>query len=122
MPKEMTLADFVTKRGVLQELDPELAAKAIQGYRDAITPAARADEAFYRQFSCPECGGDMIKEYLGGPRARGVTWVEGSNTPQALLRCAACKLLMNPRSGMIVETGNHVPVIPVDDELTGIRR
>jgi len=110
MAKEnRTLADFVTSRGVIEELNPELAYRAIQGYVDEISPAAKADDAFYRQFTCPSCRSDMIREFLGGARGIGITWVEGSITPQALLRCLSCKLLLNPRSGMIIEPGNHHP-------------
>lgn len=122
MKKGSTLSDFFTERGAIVELNPELARKAIQGYSDEISPAARVDEAFYRQFCCPSCGADMAKEFVGGARGRGVTWTASSVTPQALLRCTSCKLLMNPRSGIVIEQGGHVPVIPIDDDLVGVRR
>jgi phage FluMu protein Com len=103
--KGTTLQDFVRQRGVIQELNPELARIAIQGYEDEITPAAKADESFYRQFRCPRCKSEMSKEFLGGARGVGVTWVDGSLTPRALLRCNSCKLLLNPHTAMIVEMG-----------------
>lgn len=122
MKKGTTLVDFFSERGVVQELNPAIALKAIQGYKDEITPAARTDDAFYRQFSCPSCRGEMTREFLGGVRGAGVTWVEGEITPQALLRCVSCRLLMNPRSGIIVETGNYAPTVPVDDDIIGVYR
>lgn len=116
------LQDFFNARGAVVELNPEVALKAIQGYTDEITPAARADDAFYRQFLCPNCRSDMTREFLGGARGVGVTWVPGSPTPQALLRCVSCKLLLNPRSGIIVERGDFTPTVPLDDDAIGVRR
>lgn len=114
MPKITNLQEFFQTRGVIQELTPEVALKAVQGFSDELGPAAKADEAFYRQFRCPTCGSALTKEFLGGSSGRGVTWVDGVPTPQALLRCSSCNLLLNPRSGIIVEAG-RVPVIPVDE-------
>lgn len=122
MNKGTTLVDFFRERGVVRELSPEIARKAIQGYKDEISPAAVADDAFYRQFRCPSCRADMTREFLGGSHAVGVTWVDGCATPQALLRCTECKLLMNPRSGLIIEQGNFIPTIPLDDDIIGVRR
>jgi hypothetical protein len=120
--KRTTLKDFVQQRGAIQEMNPELARTAIQGYRDEIAPAAVADDAFYRQFCCPSCHSDMIREFLGGVCGIGVTWVEESTTPRALLRCLSCRLLLNPHSGIIIETGNYAPTIPVDDDIIGVCR
>ena len=109
------------ERGVIKALDAATAQKLIEGYTDVIAAEAKADAAFYRQFVCPTCHSDMIHEYLGGPRGVGTTWLPGCATPQAVLRCLYCRLLMNPRSGLILEQG-IVPVVPVDDDLTGLRR
>jgi hypothetical protein len=122
MNKGTTLVDFYRKRGVVRELSPGVIRKVIQGYRDEISPAAAADDAFYRQFRCPSCRSDMTREFLGGSHAVGTTWVDGCTTPQALLRCIQCKLLMNPRSGLIIEQGTFVPTIPIDDDIIGRRR
>ena len=122
MKKGTTFADFVKRRGVIQELDPELARLAIQGHKDEIAPAAVADAAFYRQFRCPTCSSDMVREFLGGVRGAGVTWVEGSPTPRALLRCLSCRLLLNPHSGLIVEAGELMRSIPLDDDVIGACR
>lgn len=108
-----TLRDLM---GSFKTLDPTIALQLLEGYEDAISAAVNADEAYYRQFTCPSCScTSMSKEFLGGPKAQGTTWVSGEITPQALLRCQRCKLLLNPRSGIILETGNHTPVLDVTD-------
>jgi hypothetical protein len=122
MSKTITLADFAQARGAVQTLNPDVARKAIQGYTDAIAPAAKADAAFYNQFVCPSCRSDMIREFIGGARGAGTTWLPDCATAQALLRCLSCKLLMNPRSGLIVDEGHFVPTIPLDDDVSGVHR
>ena len=122
MKQGTTLTDFFRQRGAVVELSPDIAKKAIQGYKDEITPAATADDAYYRHFKCPSCSSEMLREFVGGPLGAGVTWVDGCVTPQALLRCGECKLLMNPRSGIIIEQGGFVPTIPVDDDIIGAKR
>jgi hypothetical protein len=114
-----SLKDFIRQRGTIQELHPDIARKAIEGYEDELAPAQRTDDSFYRQFACPSCGcSSMTKEFPAGPRGSGTTWIDGEVTPQALLRCCDCKLLMNPRSGLIVESGGHAPLFNgVEDEL-----
>jgi len=123
MTAPKTLQDFIRSRGSIQELNPAIARIAIEGYVDELSPAQKTDDAFYRQFACPSCGcSSMTKEFLGGPRGQGVTWVEGSVTPQALLRCQGCQLLLNPRSGIIVETGKHTPMLSDSDVDPGLFR
>lgn len=110
-----SLQDFVKTSGSIQELNPIVARRAIEGYDDVLSSAQRTDDAFYRQFVCPHCKGvNMAKEFTGGPGGQNVTWVEGEITPQALLRCTDCRLLMNPRSGMIIE---RAEANPIPDEL-----
>lgn len=106
--KPHTLQEFVRSHGVVQELNPTLARVAIQGYQDEISPAQRTDDAFYRQFICPSCGCNMSKEFLGGASGQGTTWMNGSPTPRAMLRCTNCNLLMNPHTGMIIEAGHQI--------------
>lgn len=118
-----TLQDFIRSSGTIQELNPTIARIAIEGYQDELSPAQKTDDAYYRQFTCPSCGcSSMTKEFLCGPRGAGVTWVGGSLTPQALLRCQGCSLLLNPRSGIIVETGNHTPMLSDADVDPGLFR
>lgn len=122
MSKESPSLQELIDSGVIRELNPELARKAIEGHEDVLAPAARVDEAFYRQFSCPGCGSSSLaKEYLGGPRGQGVTWTEDEVLPNALLRCGECSALFNPKSGMIVEQG--VPVtLPEQPRAPGLTR
>lgn len=114
--KKGTLDEFVRSHGVLRMLHPKIARLAVEGYEDEISAAQTADDAFYRQFCCPSCGcTTLTKEFFTGANGQGVTWVEGEVTPQALLRCQNCRALFNPRSGIIVETGNHTPVFDETD-------
>lgn len=107
--KPTTLQGFVDS-GVIRELNPELARKAIEGYADALAPAVRVQEAFYRQFVCISCGSsNLTKEYIGGPAGRGTTWT-GDVLPNAMLRCTQCRLLFNPHTRMVIEVGEEVAV------------
>jgi len=83
-------------------MDPELAAKAIEGYEDALAPEKTALDAFYRQFRCKRCGGTCRKETV-----RGHVFAEGTGTlnPRAALRCLTCSCLFDPHSGLLIETG-----------------
>lgn len=106
----------MSEGNVFHELHPELCQLAVQGYQDEIAPAARVEEAFLKQATCPGCeGNSFTKEFLGmNAGGRGVTWVEGESVPQALLRCCDCEVLFNPHTGMIVELGESERVIPID--------
>jgi predicted RNA-binding Zn-ribbon protein involved in translation (DUF1610 family) len=115
-----TLQELV-QRGVIKELNPAFARKAIEGYEDVLTPAAEVQEAFYRQFACPGCGcTNLTREYFGGPRGQGVTWTE-ETLPNAMLRCSDCGLLFNPQSGMVIEPGESIQ-LPEMMEVPGLTR
>jgi len=91
-------------------MDPELIKKAIEGYEDALTPAARRLEAFYRQFKCPHCGGDCSKETVVGHAFSD----PDSLVPRSVLRCDQCSLLFDPHSKIVLERAGHV-TLPYDD-------
>lgn len=115
-----TLQEMIDS-GVIKELRPGFAAKAIEGYQSVIPSAERAQAAFYRQFSCPACAcTNLAKEYLGGPAGRGTTWSD-EVLPNAMLRCTECGLLMNPKTGMVVEAGTQIEV-PEHLPAPGVRR
>lgn len=86
---------------VFSELDPELAWKLIEGYEDTLSPEAKAQEAFYRQFRCPRCKQPMNKEFDGRHAFSGDSLVA-----RALLRCGGCDLLLEPDTGLVLESGN----------------
>lgn len=85
-----------------QELDPELAWKAIEGYQNELDPEQKALDAFYRQFRCKRCSGPVRKEYL---TQHAFSDAETMG-PRACLRCTLCKCLFDPHNGVILELGD----------------
>jgi hypothetical protein len=83
------------------EMDPAFALAALEGYQDELSSEKRANDAFYRQFRCPRCGGECSPEYSAQHAFGG-----GAVVPRALLRCLKCRGLMDPHSGLQVELGN----------------
>jgi hypothetical protein len=112
----VTLADFLQGGNAsFRELPTAVVQKAIEGYADEISPAAKVQEAFFRHVSCPACGGtSFTKQFVGGSLGRGVTWVEGEITPRPLLICGTCEITFNPYSGIIVAPAPQ-RLIPTDE-------
>lgn len=98
--------------GAYQELDPQIAWRLIEGHQDELAPAAKAQDAFYRQFRCPRCKGELQKEFDGRTAFSG-----DGVLPKALLRCPNCAFLLEPHTNLVVEFGNAakipVEVIPI---------
>ena len=92
-----------------KELDPEMAWKAIEGHENILSPAAKAQEAFYRQFRCPRCRQGLEKEF--DPRH---TYADpDSIVARALLRCGNCSYLIDPHSDIVLEYGD-ASKIPIE--------
>lgn len=91
--------------GVFKEMDPDLIRKVIEGYHDELTPEARKQDAFYRQFSCPNCKCPLVKDFNHPGR-----WSDDSLLPKALLRCELCDYTIEPETRVIVATGNPAKV------------
>lgn len=87
-------------------LSAEEVRKAVEGYDDVLSGETKKLEAFYRQFKCERCGGKFHKEFS----ARHVFSQEGSLIGRALLRCAGCRSLFDPFSGLWIEMGNPARV------------
>lgn len=97
---------------VFKELDPELHLKLIEGYTDELTPEAKKLELFYRLNSrCKRCGESMQKEFDGRS-----AWESDDVLPHALLRCPNCGFLLEPFTGLVVESGSAakipMPAVP----------
>ncbi len=89
---------------VYQELPPEVVQEMLKGYKDELEGAKRVDDAFYRQFPCPRCGGECQRAFLGIKHALPE---DGENLlPRSGLRCKLCDCLFDPHSGLILELGN----------------
>jgi hypothetical protein len=94
---------------VYKEMDPELALKLIEGYQDELTPQARTLEAFYRQFRCPRCKGELQKEF----DTRHTFSDPDTAVGRALLRCPTCAFLIDPHSNLVLESGSPAK-IPIE--------
>jgi|HubBroStandDraft_1064217.scaffolds.fasta_scaffold304657_2 hypothetical protein len=84
------------------EMDPADVLKAIAGYQNELDPERKALDAFYRQFKCKRCSGDVVKEYA----VKHAFNDPDTLNPRALLRCTRCKCLFDPHSGVILELGD----------------
>ena len=71
-------------------MDQELIEKAIEGFEDALGPATKKLDAFYRQFVCPYCGGDCTKEAA----PIGHVFNEEELVQRSVLRCKQCSLCL----------------------------
>lgn len=91
------------------ELDPALAWKAIEGYTNELDPEQKALDAFYRQFRCKQCSGQVVKEFVQGH----VFSDKNTLVPRACLRCETCRCLFDPHTGIVLEMGaqNGIPII-----------
>lgn len=98
---------------VYQELDPELAWKLIEGYENDLAAEAKGLDAFYRQFRCPRCSGQLIKEFDG----RHAFSDPSTMNARALLRCPTCRYLTDPHTNIVLESGSPakmpIDVIPI---------
>ena len=87
---------------MFKEMDPELALKLIEGYENELAPATKAQDAFYRQHSCPRCKGETQKHFLNIQHAFGDS---SSVIPRSGLKCMSCECVFDPHSGVVVELG-----------------
>lgn len=90
---------------VFKEMDPELVRKAIEGYTDELTPAARVQESYQRQFRCPNCRSELVKDFNHPAR-----WSGEGLLAKFLLRCELCDYTVEPDTGLIIRTGNPAQV------------
>lgn len=86
-----------------QEMDPEVALRAIEGYENVLVGEQKKLDAFYRQFHCPKCRGPMRKETtpqhaFGDP---------DTLVPRSFLVCmdADCGHSFDPHSGITLRVG-----------------
>lgn len=90
------------------EMDPEVIWKLVEGYQNELAPEHLKLEAYYRQFSCPQCQGACRKEIVASHMFADPSCL----VPRALLRCLLCECLFNPHitangQPMIVEMGGR---------------
>ena len=96
--------------GVFEELDAEIAAKAIEGYENELSAETQKLDAFYRQFDCPRCGGGCQRETLPGHAFNDPDTL----VPRSVLRCRSCSCLFDPHTGLLLDRGTPPRGAPVD--------
>lgn len=98
----------------LEQLDPEVALKLLEGYQDTINEAAKKREQFYQDQTCPTCGGNAFQKEAGPQLFR-----DGDPLPRYLLRCTNCDCVFDPFTGIQLTMGNvgkaYEPTIPILD-------
>jgi len=91
--------------GIFKELNPEEVWKAIEGYKDVITPEIKKEEAFFRNTPCPTCDQASTQSFIN-PKA---PFSPGAILPNKLLRCLVCSTEFDPHSGIITK-------LPTDEQ------
>lgn len=86
-------------------LPPGVAQRIVQDYEDALTPLAEEVDWQAQRTPCPRCEGPM-QATLYGPRA----FVTGELLPRTSLLCADCGCVYDPRSDLILDTGNPAKI------------
>jgi hypothetical protein len=98
----------------LEQLDPEIVLKLLEGHKDTISEASQERERFYQAQTCPTCGGNAFQKEAGPQLFR-----QGEVLPRYLLRCTACDCVFDPFSGIQLTMGNvgkaYEPTIPILD-------
>jgi hypothetical protein len=90
------------------ELDPAIALKVIEGYKNELEPQRLALEAFYRQFRCKRCGGPCSKQMVSGH----VFADAETLVPRCVLRCGRCACTFDPHSGIVISVGDGARLTP----------
>jgi len=87
--------------GVFEEMDPELARRAIEGYQDELTGAADAQNSLYSHFTCPRCKCPLDRE-IHLPTAFTGDGLVAKN----ILRCGGCQYAIDPHTNMVISFGD----------------
>lgn len=99
----------------LKTLDPRITQKLLEGHKDILTPMAEEREKFYKDQTCPGCGGNAFTK-VGDSR----TMIrQGDPLPRYMLQCDNCDCLFDPHSGIQLSIGNIAkawqPSVPLLD-------
>jgi len=101
---------------VFKEMDPALAAKLIEGFDNELDGEQKKLDAFYRQFRCPKCKGNMAKHFISVQHA----FPDGALVPHSGLKCLSCDLVLDPHTGIVVGLGTAgadiALAVAVDDD------
>jgi len=98
---------------VIKEMNPELAWRLIEQYRDELTPAAEEQEALYRKFHCPRCRISLQKQFDSRTVFDGEAIIA-----KAQLLCPQCGYLIDPHTGLVVACGDASKTPRPEGEIT----
>lgn len=82
---------------IFKPMKQEDVRKALEGQENILEPAVKQHEAFFKQLSCPSCGGEVMP--IVNPRK---PFKEGSILPNYLGRCKVCTTEFEPQTGIQV--------------------
>jgi hypothetical protein len=102
---------------MFKEMDQDTLITLLDQEQDILTPMIEADNELYNDTACTRCGGSTYPENdLSHLRVSedGTELFSASSRPipKKLCRCADCKSLIDPFSGIIVELGNLALIEP----------
>lgn len=93
-----------------KEMDPEDIRKALEGQVDVLASEIKKEEAFFRNSTCPVCGGGEFSMHVNSAKP----FTEGALLPNKILKCMRCSVEFEPYSRLVTS----VPFAD-EDEFTG---
>jgi hypothetical protein len=97
----------------LKPMDPRITLKLLEGQKDVITPMAQERDQFYKDQSCPQCGGNAMTK-TGDPNR---LFRDGKPLAYYQLECDNCGCLFDPHTGLVIKMGNVAnafePAVPL---------
>ena len=71
--------------------------KLLEGQEDVLTPLVKKEQAFFRNSTCPSCGGSSHLPFVNPRRP----FSQGSPLPNKILKCLQCETEFDPNSNLI---------------------
>lgn len=105
----------------MKQMNQKLLAQIISEEKDMLTPLVAADQAVYRESSCPNCGGltspvmDFDHSYTVDDEGT-ISPRHNRPIPRHYVRCQDCDCELDPFSGLILKPGRwkkHTPPVPI---------
>lgn len=78
--------------------------KLLEGQEDVLTPLVQKEQSFFRNSTCPACGGASHLPFVNPRRP----FSQGSPLPNKLLKCLQCEAEFDPTTGLITS----IPTTP----------
>jgi hypothetical protein len=84
--------------GAFKEMDPELIRKALEGQQDLLAPEVAKEGAFFRNSTCPSCGGAGLSPTINAKKP----FTPGVPLPNKILTCLGCGTEFDPYTRLIL--------------------